>query len=156
VAALLALDHFHILVMEKVATVIAGLCLGDFAIFSPEIALADVVVIGDGDAGAIPKYLAEGEAKLEPCGSVFFVIVGLIAREEQDVGILVVDVAHILWAQTAILIGVAGEGRENDLIVGCGVLANQSFKTRCFTMKQAVFCVCGIVPIFDAKGGGPA
>ena len=85
--------------------------------FAPQVSLADVVVIRDGDARAIAENLTEREAEFQPCGGVFFVIVGLITREEHEVRILVLDVPGVFLAQAAVLVRVARKGGEHDLVL---------------------------------------
>ncbi len=141
--------------MEEVATVVAGLGFGDLAALAPEVALADVVVIGNGDARALAEDVAEGEAELEPGGSVLFVVVGLVAGKEDKVGILVVDVADIFGAQAAVLVRVAGKGGDDDFLLGPRVFADESLEGGFLTVEKPVFDIFGVIPVGDAEAGGP-
>ena len=50
--------------------------------------MADVVVVGDGDRRPVAHDVAELQAELDPAGGVLGVAIGLVAGEEQQVGIL--------------------------------------------------------------------
>ena len=64
--------------------------------------MTNVVIVGDGDAGPIPKNLPELQTEFEPGRRVFFVIVALIACKENEVGVMPEDVAYVVRAQAAI------------------------------------------------------
>ncbi len=87
---------------------------------------------------------------------MLLVIVGLVAGEEDEVGVLGVDVTGVFLAQATVFVRVAREGGEGDFIFSNGVFANESFEGGFFAVAEAVFFVLGHVPIFDSKGGGPA
>ena len=107
VAGLLALDHPDVFVMEKITAAIPGGHGRDFSVFAPEIALADVVIVGDRNAGPAAEDFFEGEAELQPGRGVFFMIVALIAGEKYKVRILVIYVAGVFGAEAAVAIRVA-------------------------------------------------
>ena len=50
--------------------------------------MADVVVVGNRDRRPVANHVAELQAELDPAGRVLGVAVGLVAGEEQQVGIL--------------------------------------------------------------------
>ena len=54
--------------------------------------MADVVVVGDRDRGPVADDVAELEAELDPAGGVLGMAVGLVAGEEQQVGVLALEV----------------------------------------------------------------
>ena len=104
VAGLLALDHLDIFVVEKITAAVSGGHGRDFSVLAPEIALADVVIVGDGNAGPAPEDFFEGEAELQPSRGVLFVIVALIAGEKDEVRILVIYVAGVFGAEAAVAV----------------------------------------------------
>jgi hypothetical protein len=114
------------------------------------------VIIGDGNTRALAEDVPEREAELEPRGGVLFVIVGLVAGEEDEVGIVMVDVADVFRAQATILVRVAGQGGDDDLVLVHRVLADESLEGGLLTVEKAVFDVLGIVPIRNTEGGRPA
>ena len=67
---MLTLHHFHILMMIDVPAAMAGGFFGDLPTFTPEIALADVMIVRDSDARAVAKISPEGKAELQPGGGV--------------------------------------------------------------------------------------
>ena len=91
---LLALDHVHISWrIEIAASGASGRgCLNP--LFAPEVGLADVVIIWDGDGGPVSHDIAELHPELEPAGGVLGVVVGLIAGEEEDIGIVVEEIFY--------------------------------------------------------------
>ena len=156
VPTLLALHHFDIFGMKKITAVIAFRSQRFFAAFAPEVALPDVVVVGDGDAGAVAKEFSKGETELEPRGGVLLVIVGLVAGEKDEVGILGGDVAGVFFSQAAVFVRIAGEGGEHDFRFLDGVLANESLVGRSFAVAETVFGVFAHVPILNAEAARPA
>jgi len=88
VPGLLALDHVDVSGCVVIATAGAGGVGRLDAFFTPEVGLADVVIIGNGDGGAVTHDVAELHPELEPARGVLGVMVGLVARKEEDVGIL--------------------------------------------------------------------
>lgn len=58
--ALLSFDHFDVFRVEKVTAVIASGTEGLFAVFSPEISLSDIMIIGNGDARAVAEEFFKG------------------------------------------------------------------------------------------------
>ena len=155
VAGLLALNHLDVFVVEKITAAVSGRHGRDFAVLTPEIALADVVVVGDGNAGPAAEDFFEGETELQPRRGVFFVIVALIAREKDEIRILVIYVTGVFGAEAAVAIRVARQGDDFDFVFSRGVLADQAFEDGAFAMTEPVFVIAGVVPPLDAEDGRP-
>ena len=114
------------------------------------------MVVRDGNAGAITEDVSELQAPLEPRGRVLLVVVALVPGEEDEIGIVLTQVAHVEGAHAAILIGVAGEsGKDDDVLVG-GILADQPFEHGRRPMPESVGHVGIPAPVLDAKGRAPA
>jgi len=126
------------------------------AIFTPEVGLADVVVIGDGDGGTVAHDVAELHAEFEPAGGVLGVVIGLVACEEEDVGILRDEVLDDGREGSGGAGGVAGKVADDDGFLIGGFAADLAFKGRFFGVAKSVSVIFGAVPVGDAEVGGPA
>ena len=85
---LVSLDHVDVFGWVEISSAGAGGVGGLDAFFTPEVGLADVVVVGDGDGGAVAHEVAELQSKFEPTVSVLGVVVCLVSGEEEEVGVL--------------------------------------------------------------------
>ena len=103
VPGLLPLHHVHVRRRIVVAAVGAGLLQGTLSPGAPEIRMAHIVVVGDRDNRPVAEHIAELEPELDPAHGVLRVAIGLIAREEQQVGIENPEVRDqlIAWAGRA-------------------------------------------------------
>lgn len=156
VPGLLALDHVDILGGVEISTAGAGLGGGFNAFFTPEVRLADVVVVGDGNGGAVAHDVAELHAELKPAGGVLGVVIGLVSSEEEEVGILFDEVLEDQRAWAGGAGGIAGEiADDEDVFVG-GFAADLAFKGGLVSVAEAVGGIDLGVPVVNAEVGGPA
>ena len=143
---------------------------------APDIALVDVVVVGDENGGAVAHEIAEGPADDVPLAEVVGgggldgealdavagdVFVDLVTGEEEEVGVVVeevVDGGDI--GEAGVL--VAGEAGDDEIGLVDGVAADGAFPEvgDGFTgggdegIDEAVADIAGVVPTGDAEGGG--
>ena len=125
-----ALDGLHVFDRHEITAVIAGGVRGHLAAGAPEVALADVVVVGNADHRAILDDLAELAAEEQPGAQVVHMVVNLIAREEEQVGILGLEIGDEIGLETAVLIGVTGERGHDDLAFANGIGADAALVRR--------------------------
>ncbi len=156
VPSLLALNHVDVFGSVEISTAGSGGGGGFDAFFTPEVCLADVVIVRDGDGGAVTHDVAELHAELEPAGGVLGVVVGLVAGEEENVGILRDEVLDDEGAGAGGAGGIAGEVANDDGVFIGGFAADLSFEGGLFGVAEAVGEVLGGVPIVETEVGGPA
>ena len=86
--SLLALDHVDVFGRVEISTAWSGRIGGLDAAFTPEVGLADIMVIRDRNGWTVAHNITELHAKLKPARGVLSVVVSLVAREEENVRIL--------------------------------------------------------------------
>ena len=86
--SLLALDHVDVFGCVEISTAWSGRISGLDTALTPEVGLADVMIIRDRNGWTVPHNITELHAKLKPARGVLSVVVSLVAREEEKVGIL--------------------------------------------------------------------
>ena len=121
----------------------------------PEIPLADVMVVGDGDGRTIAQDLAKLATEGEPSGGVVLVIVTLITGEEQQVGILGAEVINDGVTVAPVLVGVAGKHGDGNARFVRRVGTNESFKTGYIAESHPIGHGPGGIPILDAEVSRP-
>ena len=87
-----ALDHFN----PRGGLIVAAgiLVIGEDSAFAPKVALVDIVIVRDGDGGAVFDDFAKVLTEFQPEFVVLFVIVHLVAREEEDIRVYCLYVVH--------------------------------------------------------------
>jgi hypothetical protein len=83
VARLSALDHAHAVGVLEVASIMAGWRVRLLAALLPQVGLAHIVVVGNGDRRTIAQDGAEVATEPQPGLVVTVVVVDLVAGEEQ-------------------------------------------------------------------------
>ena len=156
VPGLLTLDHVDVCGWVEIATAGTSGIGGENAFFTPEVGLSDVVVVGDGDGGAVAHDVAELQAELEPAIGVLGVVVSLVAGEEENVRILLDEVFENDRTWSGGAGGITRKVADGDGVLIFGVLADESFEGCFCRVAETVGSVLGGVPILNAEVGGPS
>ena len=156
VPRLAAVDHANVLGGVEVAARIAGGRIGDDASLAPHVALADIVIVRDGHDRAVFDDLAEVVAPQQPSRGVLGMVVTLVAGEEQQVGVLFLQLGNDRVAVAAVAVRVAGQRTDDDRVFVHGIPADQPFKYGIATVPDPVRDALGRVPGSDAEMGRPA
>jgi hypothetical protein len=140
------------------------------AVLAPDVALEDVVVVGDDDRGAVAHEVAEGPAEEPEFAEVVenglvdglaneavagHPFVDLVAGEEEEIGVLGGDVAHERVVGEEVVL-VAGEAGDDEFLVD-GILADGAGPFgggAGVFVEDAVGDVFFVVPLRHSKGGG--
>ena len=156
VPGLLALHLVHIIHRIKEASVSAIFAEALLAAFAPKIGLAHVVVIGKANRWPVPHHIAELQSELNPTGGVFGVAIGLVAGEEQQVGILRLQMLDDLRPQAASAAGVAAHAGDHDHVLFNGIAADETFKHCPLAVTHTIGDVLRAIPTFHAEVCVPA
>ena len=156
VPGLLPLHHVDVGGRVEVAAVGAVFPLGLTAAGAPEVGMADVVVVGDRDGGPVADHVAKLQAELEPADRVLRVAVGLVAGEEEQVGIGLPEALHQFGPRPRRARRVARHHGDRDPGLVGRVAANCSLEHRLCPVPHAVGMVAGRIPALDAEVGVPA
>ena len=135
---LLSLHHVHVL--HRVI-VTPGRPLGScrlLPVFAPNIRLADVVIVRNRDHRPVPENLPELQSELKPACRMFGVVVGLVTREEQQVGILLPQVLDDPRARTTGSRGVTRQIAHDNHILLNRIMSNQALKFAPVTVPHAI------------------
>ena len=95
---------------------------------APEVAVPDIVVVGNADGGPVPDDVPELESELDPAGGVLGVAVGLVASKEKDIGILRPKVFEDFRARPCGPAGVAAHVGHDDHILFHRIPTDQSLE----------------------------
>ena len=98
VPRLLTLDHVHVSDRVEIAAVSHAGDGGQLATLTPEVGVADVMVVRNTNRRAILHHVAKLQTELNPAGGVLGVAIGLVAGEEQEIRILTDQVIQDLWS----------------------------------------------------------
>ena len=101
------LHHVDVFHRVKVASVRSGRCGRFFSSGSPNVCLSHVVIVWNGNHRASSEEFTKLQAEFKPAGGVLGMMVGLVAGEEQKIGILELDVFDDARSRTASAAGVA-------------------------------------------------
>ena len=153
---LLPLHHIHILRSIEIASCRSGRSFGNFSAFSPEIGLADVVVVRDRDRGAVLCQLAIAKAPFDPAGGVLRVMIGLVSGEKENIRILRKKVLPDVGTVPLGPARITGEARHDDLVFVDRVPADQSLVDGILPVAHTVGDIFGPVPALDAEMCTPA
>ena len=160
VARLGPLHHLHVLDRAEVAAIGPVGIVGLLPPRAPEVGLAHVVVVGNGDRRAVPDDRAEVAAELEPRRVVAGVVVDLVPGEEQQIGVEGLDVVEDVLARDVPAVRgvdrVPGEAGDDDLVLVDGVLANPTVVESGGAVGHAVVPSSRVVPVLDPQRGGPS
>ena len=156
VPGLAALDHVHVASGVEVATAGSGRRGGLFTVFAPDVALSNVVVVGDGDHRSVAEDVSELDAPFEPAEGVLGVVVRLVSGKEQQVGVLAFEVVDDAGSRTGAAARVARECSDDDHVLVGGVATHQSVEGRSRPKADAVADVLAVVPVLDPKVSTPA
>ncbi len=156
VPRLLALHLVHVLDRIKIAAVGVVLSQRAFAVLAPEIGMADVVIVGNADRRPVAHHVAELQTELDPARRVLGVTIGLVAREEQQVGILRLRLSMNLGPQAGGAAGIARHVRDDDLVLVHRVAPDEALEHRLLAVPHAVGHVLRRVPFLDAEMRVPA
>ncbi|OQB36007.1 MAG: hypothetical protein BWY09_02080 [Candidatus Hydrogenedentes bacterium ADurb.Bin179] len=133
---------------------------GLFAARTPQVAVAHVVVVRDGDDRPVAENRVELTAELEPVAQVMFMVIDLVAGEEQQVRVRLLDVFDDVRARdvTAVLLvdGITTEHADHNGVLLDGVATDAPF-IQGFAVERThpVGAVPGHVPALHAEMGGP-
>ena len=159
VARLRPLHLVDVLDRLEIAAVVPRTGVRLLAAGPPEVPVTDVVIVGNRDRGRVADDFAEVPAELEPVGQMPVVVVDLIAGEEQQVGIQLLDVLDdVVFRNVSAMRRidrVPGESRHDDDVLLDGVSADQPLVERRLAVCHSVGRVFRRVPVFDAKRGRP-
>jgi len=152
------LDRFHIIDRHQVSAVgRTGQCR-PLAAGAPDVGLSDVMVIGNRDRGSVLDDVAK--VAVQPHLVMLAVIVNLITREEQHVGVDLLDVGDQVLAGNIASVSshhrVASEAGDNNFFLVDRVAANRAFVERRLAMSDPIADRLGAVPVFDPQWSGPA
>ena len=129
-AGLGTLDFFDVFDGPKISAVVASLGIGYSAGRSPEIRLADIVVVRDGHCGDVADDVTEIPAEAQPVGVMPFVVVDLVTGEKEQVGFNLFDVFYDVSfgdvTAMAGIDGIAGEGGDDNDVFVDGILFDGS------------------------------
>jgi len=143
-----------------VSTVVAGTGVGLLATGAPQIGLADVVIVRDGDRGNLTDDLAEVLAEPQPVLEMLGVVIDLVAAEEQQVGPEPLDVFDdVGLGQVSAVSGhdaVAGECRHGDDILVGGVPQNPAVEECTPAVGDAIVNRLCRIPVFHPERRSPA
>ena len=132
----------------------------DLAAFTPEVRLAGVMVIGQAEGRPVPDNLTEIAAELEPGGVVPVVVVDLVPREEEDVGIDLLHVRDDVFtgdiAPVRGMDGVPGERGHDDFVPVHRIPADRSSVGSPGLVGDPVLMRPGVIPVFNPEGSSPA
>ncbi len=156
VPGLLALHQVDVLDRVMIAAVGAPWQGRALAVFTPQVAVAHIVIVGNGDRGPITDDFAKLQAELDPARRVLRVAVGLVAGKEQQVGILPLQVLGNLGPLASRAARVAGHVRDDDLVLVDRIAANPALERRYFAVPDPVPHVLRCVPGLEAKMRVPA
>ena len=156
VPGLLPLHHVDVGCWVEVAAVGAVFPLGLAAAGAPEICMADVVVVGDRDGGPVADHVAKLQAELDPADRVLRVAVGLVAGEEEQVGIGLAQALHQFGPRPRRARRVARHHGDRDPGLVGRIAADESLEHRLRAVPHAVGMVAGRIPTLDAEVGVPA
>ena len=101
--------------------------------------------------GPVADDVAELQAELDPAGGVLGVAVGLVAGEEEQVGVLPLEVLDDLGPQAGGAAGVARHVGDDDLLLVRRVAADEALEHRLLAVSHAVGHVPGVVPFSMRK-----
>ena len=137
--------------MVFVTTVISYFGVAFLTPFSPKVTLPDIVIIWNTDTGPVAEYIPELQPKFQPGCGVFGMVVGLVPGKEQQIRVVVVNVAYVTFPHTPVLVGVAGKGSHYNLIFGHRVFSDQAFKRSPIAMQQSIGSILPGIPVFDPE-----
>ena len=152
---LLALDHIYIGHWEHITAVGIARRGRELAILAPEIRVTDIMVVRDTNRRAILHDLAKLETKFNPAGGMLGMAIGLVAREEEEVGILPEEVIQNLGSRTRSPTGVTRHVRDDDRILGEGIATHQAFEGRGGAVANAVSDRLRTIPARYTEVGAP-
>jgi len=88
----------------------------------------DVMVVWNRDHRSILHDLAKLKAELQPTGCVLSVVIGLVAGEEQDVRILLLEIFNNAGPGSGRAGGIAGKVADDNHVLVDRILANETFE----------------------------
>ena len=113
--------------------------------------MAHVVVVGNRDRGPIPHHVAKLQAELEPAHGVLGVPVGLVAREEEEVGIGGPQAGHEFLPLARRPRRVAREHGHADLLARGRVGPHEPLEHRLLPVPHAVGSGLARIPALDPE-----
>ena len=155
VPGLLALHHVDVFGRIKISATWARGIGGFDAVFTPEVGLADIVVIRNGDGRSVAHDIAELHTELKPAGGVLGVVIGLVSGKEEDVWVLRDEIFDDEGPRAGGAGGIAGKVADHDGFLVVGLTADFAFKGSLVGVAEAVCIVLCAVPIVNAEVGGP-
>ena len=139
------LDFLDVFGGHEISAVVPGSGAGFFPAGAPEVGLSDIVIVGDGDGGRVADDVAEVASEPCPGLEVAAVVVDLIAREEQQIGLERLEILDdVILRQVASVLGADGIARKSshhDNVLINRILADDTGVERGFTVRDAVFDV---------------
>ena len=114
------------------------------------------MVIRDRNGRPVPDDLAKLPAKQQPGCRVLIMVVALITRKKQNVGINGLDVLNDILSPAPDLIRISRERGNNNLTFIDGITPDQSLVNRTTSVGHTVWEVFLMIPAFHTKRGQPA
>ena len=154
--ALLTLHLVHIGHGVTIAAVRIAADLGLATRLAPQIAVTDVVIVGNAHRRAVADDVAKLQAELDPSRRVLRVAIRLITTEKQHVRVLRPQVVDDLGARPDRAAGVAAHVRDHDLILLHRIATDEALKHRLLAVAHAVGHVLRAIPALHAEMRVPA